>query len=225
MQGEWLSATYRLIGELLLHPDDRDVRRLNGLLRRFRQESLDELEPVREFLTHPGSSSKDEYVQTLELSPPCPLYLGAYLFDEPTTCRGVGVSGRNSYMLELVGVYRHFGFDLSGRELPDYLPALVDFLWISLERGDRDGIGLRRRLVEQYVHPGLKPLRAALAKYRSPYALLIEALERTVDQDIRLMGDAPAWRPPLPPPEAPGRRLPVLSAAGPTGARRAEVQP
>ena len=224
MDPRWLAPSYQLIAELLLHPDDRNGVRISALLKRLETEPLTELEPVRRFLSDPAASSKDEYVQTVELSPPCPLYLGAYLFDEPTTCRGIGTSGRNAYMLELSGIYRHFGFELSGRELPDYLPAVVEFLGISLKRRARDRIGLRRRLVEGDVRPALPPLREGLLKYQSPYALLVEALESLVAEDIRRMGDAPAWQPPERSPDR-GRRLPVLSGAEPGTCRPVEVQP
>jgi nitrate reductase delta subunit len=204
-----LAAGYRLIAELLLHPDDRDGAKIASLALEL---GLDDAvgDPIGEFLADSACGSRDEYVQTLELSPPCPLYVGAYLFDEPTSCRGAGTSGRNAYMLELSGLYRHYGFELMGGELPDYLPAVVDFLWISLEHQDRDTIGLRRRLLQHYVLPGLGPLREALDKYHSPYALLVSALTRTVEQDLEHMDDAPAWRPPA---DASGRitSLPVLS--------------
>ncbi len=206
-----LTASYQLISELLLNPDDRDPERVEAL-RHGLEGALGEVHSwITKFLATAGSTSRDEYVQTLELSPPCPLYLGSYLFDEPTTCNGVGTSGRNVYMLELAGIYSHFGFDITARELPDYLPAIVDFLWISLENQDRDGIGLRRRFVEQYVFPGLKPLKAALQKYKSPYALLVSALQSAVEQDLsRMADDAPAWKPAE---EASGTgvSLPVLS--------------
>ncbi len=209
-----LTASYQLIGELLLNPTERDPVLVKSL-HRFLEEGNEDVERwITKFLATAGSTSRDEYVQTLELSPPCPLYLGAHLFDEPTTCNGVGTSGRNSFMLELAGIYGHFGFDLNARELPDYLPAMVDFLWISLQNQDRDGIGLRRRFVEHYVSPGLKPLKASLEKYKSPYALLISALQSAVDQDLSQMADdAPAWKPAE---EAPGTRvsLPVLSGTG-----------
>ena len=193
MNNAELSAGYRLIAQLLLHPDDRD-----GVTVASPGLDLDPAvgDSIEEFLADAACGSRDEYVQTLELAPPCPLYLGAYLFDEPTSCRGAGTSGRNAYMLELSGLYRHFGFELTGGELPDYLPAVVDFLWISLEHRDRDTIGLRRRLLQHYVLPSLGPMREALEKYHSPYMLLVKALEETVEQDLQQMDDAPAWKPP-----------------------------
>ncbi len=202
-----LTAGYRIIAQLLLHPDDRDGAAIASLALELDGAAAD---LIGEFLADAACGSREEYVQTLELSPPCPLYLGAYLFDEPTSCRGAGTSGRNAYMLELSGLYRHFGFELAGGELPDYLPAVVDFLWISLEYQDRDRIGLRRRLLKHYVLPGLDPLREALKKYHSPYGLLVSALATAVEQDLEQMDDAPAWRPPADPS---GRitSLPVLT--------------
>ena len=196
MNTDVLANGYRLIAQLLLHPDDRDGATIASLALELEGAAGDS---IGEFLADATCGSRDEYVQTLELSPPCPLYLGAYLFDEPTSCRGAGTSGRNAYMLELSGVYRHFGFELTGGELPDYLPAVVDFLWLSLEHRDRDTIGLRRRFLQHYVMPGLDPLQEALEKYRSPYVLLVSALAKTVEQDLQQMDSAPAWRPPADP--------------------------
>lgn len=211
-----LGACYLLIAELLLHPDERDATRVGALRATLGDALADASGPIAEFLNHPLAAAAEEYVQTLELSPPCPLYLGAYLFEEPASCRGAGTSGRNAYMLELAGVFRHFGFEHSGRELPDYLPLLADFLAISLDRHDRDQTGLRRWLLERYVLPALEPLRERLAKYQSPYALLARSLAAVVCEDLRRIGDRPAWRPPgsAMPAAAPragvrGRRLPV----------------
>lgn len=205
-----LTASYQLIAELLLNPQERDPELISSLLDRTRSTSGEAEEWINKFLADPGSSSGYEYVHTLELSPPCPLYLGAHLFDEPSTCNGVGSSGRNAYMLELAGIYSHFGFDISGKELPDYLPAMVDFLWLSLDNQDRDCIGLRRRFVEQYVAPGLKPFKESLKKYKSPYALLVNALQCVVKQDIEQLADGPVWKPPAEN-SSKGFALPVLS--------------
>lgn len=225
MDRECLATAYQLIAELLLHPDDRNTTRIAALRQRLGAAPPLSLASIEKFFAHPSADLRDEYVRTLELSPPCPLYLGAYLFDEPTTCRGVGTSPRNAYMLELVGIYRHFGFDLAGRELPDYVPTVLEFLSLSLQHPERDRIGLRRRLVEHYVRPALAPLLAALNKYESPYALLVESLKHVVEEDIRDMGSVPAWRPPESSPERQGRRLRVLTENGRLSSEPVEVQP
>src|SRR5690606_35699917 len=106
---------------------------------------------VDAFLASSSATDPDEYLTLLELAPPCPLYLGSYLFEEPNTCRGAGISGRNTYMLELKAIFRHFGLELTGAELADYLPLVAEFLAHSLEHSELDGIGLRRYLLERHV--------------------------------------------------------------------------
>ena len=86
--------------------------------------------------------------------------------------------------------------EMTGGELPDFLPVMIDFLWISLERPALDEIGLRRRYLEHYVLRGLPPLRESLDKYHSAYALLVSALEITVQEDLHRLGDTPTWMPP-----------------------------
>lgn len=208
MSPDSLAAGYRLVAELLLYPEARDPARVSTLWPALAGAPAAVCAPLEGFLAAPGAVSCDEYVQVLELSPPCPLYAGAYLFEEPTTCRGAGTSGRNRYMLELRNLYRHFGLEVGGGELPDFLPLMVDFLWLSLARPERDGIGLRRRLVEVYVAPALEPLRARLERYESPYAALVAALTALVDADRERMADGPLWEPPAEP-----RALPVAQEA------------
>lgn len=191
-----LKASYQLIAELLLNPDDRTPNRIEPLKAQVGSALSSVMTHINTFLESPTAYSRDEYVQTLELSPPCPLYLGSYLFDEPSTCNGVGSSGRNAYMLELIGLYQHFELDLASRELPDFLPVMVDFLWISLHSDARNGKALRRWCLENHVLPGMEPLRDSLKKYKSAYQHVVEALRVTVEEDLERLADTPAWRPP-----------------------------
>lgn len=191
-----LTSSYQLIAELLLPPDERDRKRITTL-RKGLGPSLSRVdELVAEFLDHPESWSSEEYVPILELSPSCPLYLGVYLFDEPSTCNGIGSSGRNAFMLELIGLYQHFKLEVAGGELPDFLPIVVDFLGISLETPARDQVALRRWCLERHVLPGLDPLCESLAKYQSPHQLVVSALRETVEEDLRRMGETPIWQAP-----------------------------
>lgn len=189
-----LGAMYRVIAELLLNPVIRDEQRVARDLAAIPECPVREC--IERFRASPASTDVDEYTQTLELAPPVPLYFGAYVFEEPSSCRGAGASGRNGYMIELGAMYEHFGLGLGDRELPDYVPAIVEFLALSLERPERDGIGLRRRLVDKYVQPGVAPLRKALQKYESVYDLLIEALEIALAEDLERLAEDPVWIPP-----------------------------
>lgn len=192
----FLSSCYRLISELLLYPEDRDSSRIEGELSRIKLFPSSIQKSIQKFVSEPASHSPEDYIKTVEFSASYAFYLGAHLFEEPKSCCGAGLSGRNSYMITLANLYKHFGYELNGRELPDFLPVMVDFLWLSLDRMERDRIGLRRYFLEQCVLPGIKPLLAALKKSKSPYALLVECLDTALKEDIVLMKDQPVWEPP-----------------------------
>ncbi len=191
-----LSTAYSLISEMLLYPEQRDANRIEAGMARLADAPTELRAPLEAFLAAPASLGTEEYVATLELAPLAPLYLGSYLYEEPSSCRGAGMSGRNGYMLELANIYRHFGVELTGGELADFAPVVVEFLGISLERGDEDGIGLRRYLVETLLIDGVESLSSALRKCESPYAHVVEALGVALDADIALMSGGPIWRPP-----------------------------
>ena len=196
MKTNQLTSAYRLISELFLYPESRDQDLIEAEVAALQGASAELLSPIEAFLAAPASSSVEEYIATLELAPPVPLYLGAHLYDEPESCRGAGVSGRNAYMLELSNIYRHFGVEHDGRELADFVPVVVEFLGLSLARRDEDQIGLRRYLVETLLLNGIESLLSALRKYESPYAHLVDSLRVALAEDIRQMAGGPKWQPP-----------------------------
>jgi nitrate reductase delta subunit len=191
-----LAPAYRLISELLLYPEERDAARIKVETVWLEKAPTELRAPLEAFLAAPAAVNPEEYVATLELAPLAPLYLGSYLYDEPRSCRGAGMSGRNGYMLELANIYRHFGVEMAGGELADFLPVIVEFLAISLEREERERIGLRRYLVETLLINGIESLLSALRKCESPYAHLVEALRVALAVDIAHMADGPKWQPP-----------------------------
>lgn len=186
-----LGAIYRTVAELLINPEFRDGDQIALYLAQLEGTAIKD--QIQRFLDSPAAHDVGEYTQTLELAPPVPLYLGAYMYEEPSSCRGAGASGRNTFMIELAAIYEHFGFTLDETELPDFVPVVIEFLAVSLDHPERDGIGLRRRLLEKYVQPGLAPLRKALQKYESVYDLLIDALEAAVNEDLERLADDPIW--------------------------------
>jgi nitrate reductase delta subunit len=133
---------------------------------------------LSEFLRNPVS--EEEYVELFELDPKCPLYLGSHVFEEPKTCAQAGLSDRNGYMIELLGIYRHLGLSPNGKELPDYLPLMVEFL--SLSAGSEDPV--RGKLVKDYMLPYLPPIRARLEQLNTPYVCLLDALEKVLRMDL-----------------------------------------
>lgn len=216
-----LQDAYLLIAELLLPPSERNRTRIDATLAVVSQGLPALAEMLRSFIDQPAAWSEEEYTATLELAPPCPLYTGAYLFDEPSTCRGAGLSGRNGYMIELRRIYEHFGLLPASRELPDYLPLLVEFLALSLTRQPRQAQPLRRRLLERLVMPALPLMRKRLLEYQSVYAGLIDGFEAVLRVDLERLKDVPLLEPAdkRPPaasasefPDRTRRPLPVLEA-------------
>ena len=191
-----LTAAYRLISELLLYPEDRDPARIEAEMAALAAAPEALREPLADFLAAPLAGSAEEYVATLELAPAVSLYIGSHLYEEPQSCRGAGMSGRNGYMLEIGNIYRHFGVELAGGELADFVPVMVEFLGLSLERSDQDRIGLRRYFVETMLTTGLASLLSALRRHESPYAHLVDALGVALAEDIARMAGGPKWRPP-----------------------------
>ena len=195
MDNRDLAASYRLIEEMFINPSMRDGDAIISWKNEVETSLPEVTQQVDWFLETDGSLSSHEYVSTLELSPPCPLYLGSHMFEEPSTCSGISTSPRNAFMLELSGMYEHFGFDLGSKEMPDFLPVMLDFLALSLECKE-DTLGLRRRLIEKYLLPGLPPLAKGLEKFGSVYGLLIPAIELTATEDLQRMGDVSMWKSP-----------------------------
>ncbi len=204
-----LAHAYRLISELFLHPESRDAALIETEKAWLENAPTALRLPLRAFLAEPAAESVDEYVATLELAPRVPRYLGSHLFEEPQSCRGAGMSGRNGYMLELTNIYRHFGVEFRGNEMSDFVTVVVEFLGISLGRGAADRIGLRRYLVETLLVDAFETLGAALRNYESPYAYLTEALRAALAEDMAQMADGPKWHPP-----ADDVVPPMLTAAG-----------
>ncbi len=179
---ETLKDAYALIAELWCGPPRSDVER--AAIRSGAEEAREQLEDLDEesaallgrFLEHEAIAEED-YIDLFELEPQCPLYLGSYRYEEPKTCANAGVSERNDYMIDLVGVYRHFGRVLNGKDLPDYLPLMVDFLSLTSESKEDP---IRDKFINEYFLPYLPPMRSRLEELKTPYLYLFDALERVI---------------------------------------------
>ncbi len=177
-----LRDVYAVMAELWCSPQDVDMEDV----KRGAEEAITELNGMDKeaaallsrFLKN--RISEEEYVELFELDPQCPLYLGSHVFEEPRTCAQAAVSDRNGYMIELLGVYRHLGLTPNGKELPDYLPLMVEFLSLTAELEDP----IRQRLIDEYILPFLPPIRYRLEKLKTPYLDLLEALERVLKLDL-----------------------------------------
>lgn len=180
--GAGLREVYDAIAECWCSPQDVDVqaaaRRAEAAIGRLNGTSGPSRQELAGFLACPVS--EEAYVRLFELDPLCPLYVGSHVFDEPKTCAQAGMSDRNGYMIELLGIYRHFGLAPDPTELPDYLPLMLEFL--SLTAGSEDPP--RRKLIAEYLVPHLPALRARLEELKTPYLNLLAVLEQVLAIDL-----------------------------------------
>jgi nitrate reductase delta subunit len=181
-----LQDVYALIAELWCNPLDSDINK--GGIDNDTKEVVTRLADIDEesaelLTTFLGEQAilEEDYIDLFELDPKCPLYLGSHSYDEPKTCANSAVSDRNEYMIELAGVYGHFGQKTNGMELPDYLPLMVDFLSLTT---DSESDSVRDKFINEYLLPFLPPLRSRLEELKTHYLHLLDALERVINIEL-----------------------------------------
>ncbi len=173
---------YSFIAELWCGPPVEDA--ISEKLQKDAEKIVKKLESVDKeaaallsrFLTEDAISEED-YVDLFELDPECALYLGSHSYEEPKTCANAAVSDRNEYMIDLMGVYRHFGQIPNGQELPDYLPLMVDFLAMTVESKEDP---IRQKLIDEYLLPYFPPMRSRLEALGTNYIYLFDAMEKVI---------------------------------------------
>jgi nitrate reductase delta subunit len=136
---------------LLRQPDREAIRSLVGAL-----------------LATDPMEAEERYVETFDHSRATSLHLFEHLHGE--------ARDRGQAMVELRQVYERAGFDLSPRELPDYLPVILDYLSCRELPEVRDMLGDCADILRQ--------IGEALARRSSPYVAVFQAL-------LSIAGSAP----------------------------------
>lgn len=178
---------YAAISDLWCSPPEEDAERAE--IRNDAERALEGLANIDEesakllsaFLKE-DTIPEEDYIDLFELHPKCSLYLGSHTYDEPDTCANAAISDRNEYMIELMGIYRHFGQMIGGGELPDYLPLMVNFLALTSESKNDP---IRGKLIDEYMLPFLTPMRSRLEALKTPYLNLLGALEKVIKLDLK----------------------------------------
>jgi nitrate reductase delta subunit len=156
---------YKLLSVLLSYPDarmneadDELAAALAAMLRSRQSEAIERFWSY--WLTSSPIERAQHYVETFDLQKRCSLYLSFYLQGDK---RQRGMS-----LLHLKRLYAAAGLHLEGKELPDYLPVILEFAALA-----PPGYG-ETILVD--LRPALEAVRASLHDLRSPYAHLLDAL-------------------------------------------------
>ncbi|MCK9283884.1 MAG: nitrate reductase molybdenum cofactor assembly chaperone [Rhodocyclaceae bacterium] len=170
--------TYRLIALLLDYPSDEAMAALRSEVQRAGEAStlvcriaaadaLDTQETdaiaafVEDLLALPEGEAQARYVQTFDLAAEHSLHLTHHLFGEEKT--------RGPALIDLSEFYRSYGFEPDPKELPDYLPLMLEFA-STLDATEQ-------RVFLGDVNKVLAVLAANLEKTASPYAPLIRIIE------------------------------------------------
>lgn len=177
---QYTASLYSLIAELWCNPQDVDVenvRENSWQLATTVSEKLKSFSKSLKTFLKEEPISEEDYIELFELNPKCSLYLGSHVYEEPKTCANSGVSDRNKYMIDLIGIYRHFGQSLDGKEMPDYLPLMLEFLSLTSEKKDDE---IRKKFINEYFLPFIPPIRKKLEELKTPYLHLLDAAEQLV---------------------------------------------
>ena len=179
---------FRLVGLALGYPETDLLTARPAIADAFR--SLDPtpaqraVEPFLDFwLATPASELVTSYVATFDLHKRTGLYLTYYLFGDRRQ--------RGQAFLRLKRLYEAAGWELTTRELPDYLPLMLEFAGLA-----PDGLG---SAVLAEHRPALELLRLGLHDDASPYAHLLDAVTLALepltaeDRDVvrRLLAEGP----------------------------------
>ncbi len=156
---------YAILAALLRYPDDTLVRDLPLLAAAADSVPAAVSDPLRRLIAHvtetPLLDLQAEYVATFDLRRKCCLHLSYYMNGD-TRRRGEAI-------WQFARACRQAGFQVSGGELPDFLPVVLELAAVGHEATAVD-------LIQQH-RAGITMLGGALAKLGSPYADACRALE------------------------------------------------
>ncbi len=182
-----LKDVYSLMAELWCSPSEMNAKKdeikkdTKGVIKKLENIDKESAMLLRKFLEE-NTISDESYIDLFELDPQCALYLGSHKYDEPKMCANAAVSDRNKYMIELKAIYKHFRKIPDEKELPDYLPLMIDFLSLTIESKDDS---VRGKFIKEYLLPFLPLIHSKLKELKTPYVYLIDALDKIINIDLK----------------------------------------
>jgi len=190
IKNQIIKDVYKLMSELWCSPSEANIEKDGeNVIKKLEEVNKEAAILLQKFIEE-NTISDESYIDLFELDPKCPLYLGTHSYDEPKTCAGAGVSDRNKYMIELRAIYKHFEKIADEKELPDYLPLMIDFLSLTI---DSKNDSVRGKFIKEYFLPFLPPVQSKLKELKTPYVYLIDALDKimNIDLETQLMSKEP----------------------------------
>lgn len=158
---------YKLLSVLLEYPDQELVNHIPELQEAIAQLDADaaETEALHGFINHlqslPVTELQADYVKTFDMVPEHSLHLTHHLFGDD--------KNRGPALIDLGELYKDYGVEVVGNELPDYLPLILEF---TAYLDDNEGTVF---LADAKKVLGV--LTDNLTKAESPYAALLSIVE------------------------------------------------
>ena len=164
-------SVLKLLGVLVDYPQDELWQHGDELLEAAADPALPAkrrdalVDFVRELLASDPLDAQDRWLSTFDRGRAMSLLLFEHIHGESRD--------RGQAMVDLVEAYRKNGFELAAKELPDYLPLLLEYLAQRPHAEARDWL--------HHVGPIVGLLGARAAERTSPYALLFDILVELAD--------------------------------------------
>ncbi|HVA88487.1 MAG TPA: nitrate reductase molybdenum cofactor assembly chaperone [Chloroflexota bacterium] len=165
-KGPAVQTPYKLLSLLFLYPDERIIEARPEILEAVAQlPASPQKDAIEEFCRYWAAATPtvlaQAYVETFDLQKRSGLYLSFYLHGD-TRQRGMA-------LLRLKRLYRAAGLVLDPKELPDYLPVMLEFAAAAPP-------GYGEAILSEY-RAALALIQRHLREIASPYAHLLDALQ------------------------------------------------
>jgi nitrate reductase delta subunit len=165
-KGPAAQTPYKLLSVLFLYPDERIVSARPEILEAVAQLPASPQKAAIErfclyWATATPTALAQAYVDTFDLQKRSGLYLSFYLYGD-TRQRGMA-------LLRLKRLYRAAGMILDPKELPDYLPVMLEFAASA-------PLGYGETILSEY-RAGLALIQRHLREVDSPYVHLLDAIQ------------------------------------------------
>lgn len=159
---------YNIMARLLDYPDDELMQNLPGIIDAINQddaigpqEKEDLLNLVSWMNMHDLTSLQSQYVQTFDMVPEHDLHLTHHLFGDDR--------GRGPALIDLSEYYKASGLEVEGKEIPDFLPLILEYVSTLDDLQARVFLGDAAKV--------LKVIGDNLEKAESPYARILRIVE------------------------------------------------
>jgi nitrate reductase delta subunit len=159
---------YKITSALLEYPDQELKSAMSEIADLLQSEAIsdDERSTLQKFMQWMDAMDMTElqagYVQTFDMNPEHSLHLTHHLFGDDR--------GRGPALIDLSEYYRGFGLEADAKELPDYLPLILEFVSTLEEIEAKVFLGQTVKVLTQ--------LAANLETAESPYAPLVRMIEK-----------------------------------------------